>query len=57
MILCDLTWADSTSGKIMEKLGNVLGSDKLAQKGSEKRAGAGNDYDNSSGGYGGSSNY
>ena len=46
---------DSTSGKLMEKVGGMFHSDKMEQKGAEKRAqaGAGSGYDDStSGSYG-----
>lgn len=42
--------ADSTSGKIMEKVGGMLGNTKMQEKGSAKREQAG--Y--GEGGYGGS---
>ncbi|MCJ1358772.1 MAG: hypothetical protein MMC33_008772 [Icmadophila ericetorum] len=46
--------SDSTMGKFMEKAGNVMGNEKIAQKGAEKRQQAGGYGDNQSGGYGGS---
>lgn len=50
---------DSTAGKLMEKVGGMLGNEKMAEKGAEKRAQAGGNFDNSgSGSYGGdNSNY
>ncbi|KAL8750136.1 MAG: hypothetical protein Q9184_006532 [Pyrenodesmia sp. 2 TL-2023] len=46
--------SDSTSGKIMEKLGGVLGNKNMEQKGAEKREQARYGDDSGPGGYGGS---
>ena len=47
--------ADSTSGKLMEKVGGMFGNKKMEEKGMEKRERAGGYGDNTgSEGYGGS---
>ncbi|KAL9028015.1 MAG: hypothetical protein Q9196_003552 [Gyalolechia fulgens] len=45
---------DSTSGKLMEKVGGMFGNDKMKEKGMEKRERARYGDDSTSGGYGGS---
>ncbi|KAL8825107.1 MAG: hypothetical protein Q9170_007928 [Blastenia crenularia] len=44
---------DSTSGKLMEKVGGMFGNEKMKEKGMEKREQAGYGDNSGSGGYGG----
>lgn len=47
---------DSTSGKIMEKMGGMFGNKQMEEKGAAKREKAGYGDDSGSGNYGGSNN-